>query len=94
VLQDPVGTVGLLAGVEPTHRRARRAGLFDVVRAWVDGRTEVRLEREWRQTMSVALDRLPAGAEMINQDAARRVRILRIPARPSCTAVVLRGNDR
>lgn len=94
MLQDPISAMGLLAAVEAAHCRARRVGLFEAAKAWIDGRTEVRLERERRETLSTVLDRLPVGTEMIDRDAAGRVRILRIPARSQCSVVVVRGNGR
>jgi hypothetical protein len=94
VLQDPVSAVGLLAAVDPAHRRARRVGLFEVARAWIDGRTEVRLEQERRQTLTAILDQLPPGTEMIDRDAAGRVRIIRIPTCAVPAALVQGGRDR
>ncbi|ALG06261.1 hypothetical protein [Kibdelosporangium phytohabitans] len=79
-----------LDNVDAVHGRARRAGIFDVLKAWADGRTEVRLERERRKTLDLVLDRLPDGTEMIDRDAAGRLRIIRIPIRTVCTAVVVR----
>ena len=67
----------LAAGLLTTALTARRgtpgrAGLFDVLKALVDGHAERALERERRSTLQTVLARRHAGDEVIETGSAGR----------------------
>jgi hypothetical protein len=71
VVDLPAAYIGL-------KQASARAGRSDgtqmpgVLRALVDGRTKVTMEREWRLTMALALKQLPAGSCLTVRDSDGR----------------------
>jgi hypothetical protein len=75
-------------------------GISGITRCWggfwrymtvrVSGRTAVELERERNRATAAAIQLLPPGAELLEDEPGGRLRVIRMPEQASQTPVVIR----